>query len=226
MFTRLNPDPALEKPGAAIYFIAACTVTASPFTLTTASRHEEPSSPSAGNPSPSAFKKTKLAGPIAGGVIGGLLLCSALAFLANRARCQRQTRNPVFVDGIDAAPVKQPLPARGSGPSAIPGLALPHEEWTPAPNQDASSHLPPAVLAMEDKTAQHLSAIPRQEEVAQRAETLQQQARGLTDAVSAPRQPLDAETGARLLAEMRMLRERVDELQQAQRPPEYTPGSS
>ncbi|KAJ7916111.1 hypothetical protein B0H13DRAFT_1711154, partial [Mycena leptocephala] len=139
-----------------------------------------------------ASKKRKLAGPITGGVIGGLLLCGVLGFLACRARPGQRTHASVSADGSDVASEKQtpprlsqPLPAAGS--SEVPGPTLPHEEWTPAPVRDtasvfATTHLSgetqfslaergvtPAVLAMEDKTAQQLSV--HRDEVAPRAHT-------------------------------------------------------
>jgi hypothetical protein len=58
-------------------------------------------------PDPPSSKKS-LAGPVAGGVVGGLILLGALGFFLYRCRRQHHPNTPLFPDGLDAAVDKQP----------------------------------------------------------------------------------------------------------------------
>ncbi|KAJ6569036.1 hypothetical protein B0H19DRAFT_1256721 [Mycena capillaripes] len=171
--------------------------------------------PTLGIPLSSPPKKTNFAGPIAGGV-------------------SLQTRTPVCIDDIDTALVKQPPSARSrlfrntrtrfAAREVDPHVGsgrIRTRHHSPSGEMQLSStnrHIPPAVLAMEDKVAQHLNATLRRRKL-RSVQKLCSSKPESSHQTQCLRQSLNAETGAQLLPEMRMLRERVDELQQAQRPP-------
>ncbi|KAJ7762138.1 hypothetical protein B0H16DRAFT_528397 [Mycena metata] len=101
--------------------------------------HEDPDfvSPTSSTSSSSpGSKKRKLAGPIAGGIIGGLVLCAVLGFFLCRARRPgHQSHTTASIDALEKQSPpssSQSLPTGGFSESA--GPALPHE-WTPAPDR-------------------------------------------------------------------------------------------
>ncbi|KAJ6581074.1 hypothetical protein B0H19DRAFT_1113520 [Mycena capillaripes] len=206
-------------------------------------------------PTPGIAKKKNLAGPIAGGVIGGLLLLCALGFLVYRAPQRRQTNSPVSGDLDDKGEqhstpwLSQPLPR-----TSAPTTELHYEEWTPEPHSAlttlpdgktqlslANQVMPHALLAAQEKYAQRQKEMPNiTEETTASLPSQSMSASPLQSTSDLPWQsppaspaqstaaslPPDADTNAHLVAQIEMLREQMNAMQRQMQPPGYTADNS
>ncbi|KAF7369097.1 hypothetical protein MVEN_00236800 [Mycena venus] len=216
-------------------------------TLVSASTSFSPSSPTATSssfPAIAAVKKKKLAGPIAGGVIGGLILLGALGLLLYCVgRRRRKTVNPGFAGNVYAKR-SAPWPANPIPRNFTPEAGFIYEGYAPETWSDAAAtpRLSPVDRsvpvsfrdsALEEKNSLHLV---RQEEAGMQVALLELQIRDLTEQArpslpsesmntSAPRRTPDLHTNAQLVAQIRVLKEQIDIIQnemQISGPPEYT----
>lgn len=197
---------------------------------------EEPSSTesSSGTPPSATAKKRNLAGPVAGGVLVGLVVLAALGFLLYRSRRRRQrsTPPPVFANGLDDTPAPwaaHPLPNSAAPPGADPPRGVLTTLPTGQTRLSLVEHtIPRELLASEEKQALRHS---RQEEAARQVGIIQQEIRDLAQesearglhmeseapSESVPRPPDEStSTNAQLMEEIRTLREQMRSIQQQQ----------
>ncbi|KAJ7903514.1 hypothetical protein B0H14DRAFT_3421724 [Mycena olivaceomarginata] len=196
------------------------------------------SSPSDPGPPAAATKKKKVAGPIAGGVIGGLMVLGALGFFLWRFRRQGQSPGgPAFAGGLDdmeKEPSAQPLPAT-SGPTTAQNTWSPEDLFTTLPSSETqlsplpSQVVPPGILAGEEKARQYAGG-PCRALFSKKFRELQE----LADASSVSSTSQTTSSNAELLDEIRRLREQMHAIEQriqiqssaeqatTGEPPEYT----
>ncbi|KAJ6524559.1 hypothetical protein B0H19DRAFT_1085275 [Mycena capillaripes] len=165
-----------------------------------------------------SFKKEIPIGPIAGGVVAGLLVLGALMVFLCRARRRRRNFAPTDREKILAAEAPHPLPIDSTS-----------SEGTPAPSGERRLSPPtqvvPQGILVAEKEMHHTARI--EQEI--RTLTEQAEARGLSE--STPTGQTD-HANTQLLEEVRMLRTQMSVIQQQQMQmqavmdeglPEYTP---
>ncbi|KAJ7153548.1 hypothetical protein C8R43DRAFT_1002476 [Mycena crocata] len=192
--------------------------------------------------------KRNLVGPIVGGVLGGLiLLLGVFGFFLYRRRRRQRAVPPVFASGLDdigdkpPTPLPLPLPSRSAPTSDSSEIRTPQSRSLMAAVPNSESRLglrnqPGELIASEEKQALRAA---RQQEAARHVVTLQQEIRDLTQEAEArglPSEstnpsalsPLEEATNAnaQLMAEIRVLREQMNAIQQQQMHLQATVGSN
>ncbi|KAJ7146060.1 hypothetical protein C8R44DRAFT_723912 [Mycena epipterygia] len=191
-----------------------------------------PSGSSSGTPPSATPKKRNLAGPIAGGVLVGLVVLGVFGFLLyrSRRRGQRSAPPPIFANGLDntLAPwPARPLPNSAASPSADPPRDILTTLSTGQTRLSVEHAIPREFLAMEEKQTLRYS----RQEAARQVGIIQQEIRDLAQeseaqgmlieseapSESMPRPPDEATgTNAQLMEEIRRLREQMRSIQQQQ----------